>query len=214
MWQGLGTSYNPGMKKIREQPRPLVPTPEIQALLSPFLPHSVAHHHTDKGESEVVAFFHIHVWVFSSPPPCPGSFWCQLFPLLLPPQRHRMLLPRCSTPTHPTQPWGHPCLCPSLQPQPGPPAPAPDSQPSFNEHISAQVCEPRIFSKLGERLVILMRRLAAFLETLLPPGITDFVPSVAPVGLPCPSDPAATCSSAASMLLPSSPAVCEPNSMP
>lgn len=68
MWQGLGTSHNHDMKKIREQLRPLVPTPEIQARLTPFLPHSVAHHHTDKGESEVVPSFHIHVWVFSSPP--------------------------------------------------------------------------------------------------------------------------------------------------
>lgn len=200
MWEGLRTSHDRGMKKIREQPRPLVPTPEIQALLTPFLPRSVAHHHTDKGESEVVPFFHIHVWVFSSLPLCPGSFRCHLFPLL-PPQRHRMLLPGCSTSTHPTQPWGHPCLCPSLQPPPGPPAPAPGSQPSFNEHSSAQVCEPRIFSKLGERLVILMRRLAAlwrpsFLQgsQTLSPQLHQWVFPALPTLLPPAAQPQACCS--------------------
>lgn len=140
MWQGPGTSYDHGMKNIRRQPLPLVPTPEIQALLMSFLPFASFHGPPPQRERVGSGSLLPHPCLgFQKPSFLSGSLWCQLFSLLLPPQRHRMLLPGSSPPTHPTQPWGHPCLCPSLQHQPRPPAPAPGSQLPFNKHISAQV---------------------------------------------------------------------------
>lgn len=76
--------------------------------------------------------------------PCPGSLWFQLFSLLLPPQRHRMLLPGCSPSTHPAP--GHPSLAHAAV------APRPHHLAANHPLMSMLVLrcsQPRILSKLG-----------------------------------------------------------------
>lgn len=194
MEQEPRTLWDYGTKRTR-QPLPWVPAPEIQAPLTSFLPHSMAPKRKESQKG------------FSSPTPClvsqyssdaqgASGFSCPLSRLR---KGTETLLPQSRAPTHPHLVEGDPRLCPSLQQHPGPPAQHLVANSPLMSTLVLRGSEPRILRK---PLVILMSRLAALLEILFFLQRSDFVPSVAPVDLLCPSHPDVTCSSGLSLAAP------------